>query len=579
MGWNLPVRRMDLEFDLLPPGKRGARPRIGVVAIARLRKEHGHNKLGFLRDVYAELKLLNRYALPPGQRLTLNALALKAVFPLVLELIAQYSKPVGIPDEKQRQESLDLAADIARALTVGYKLVLQHYYDAPRFIYARNRKRVYRSAFRILELIRLEQRLLGLRYRQLCGRAWQDAHTVFAVLADYESVDFPMPRLDAELRGTAGTRMTCPHDVYAAILAYALLDATTWPAEQMGFIDSYRESLDKPLSISLGNAVQSPDTLFARAYHAGAPSVTPSTQDKGPLIGIDCRVLANSIRGDYREILLAKTDGANFTIPRLLAPLQDAYRVAIASLMNRNINQRMRWLDLDRPGDPVKGLHIYVGFEDIEHHLTGIFSQDENYRYDRRLADTLADRSALFGEDHTATEESLWQILYSDERLFGLQTQETAYTTRMGIGSLLAYGMGDQDRARPRLGSVSRILRPRPGSVLLEIRRLASFAEPVKVQKLLIDSASDSEADAVTISGCMVYDRYFGWGLLLPNQEKIWRRTPVVLHRGGHALRFRLGGVKALTQDFILFVLPQPFQNLGVPSYPAVTQERRLPAI
>jgi hypothetical protein len=572
MGWNLPRRRMDLKFGLVPPNRRGRKPRIRHILLTRLRKKSAYSRADFLEKVHTEMKALNRYAISPGRRLLLSALVLKQFYPVALECHTQYSKEAGIPDDDARQESLDLAAAITRALATSYKIVFQHYYDSSRFWYARNRKRAYLCAFRVLELVKLEQRLLGLRYRQLPPRAWQDINTLFVILASYESVDFPMQRLDSLVHGNTKNLFAKPHDIYVAIQAYALLDHTIWPVEQHGFIDTYRNSLDAAVSANLDvTGGGGRDMLYASIYHAAPPAPQAPPGNSTPRVFINCSVLANSIRRDFQDLLKSKAEDNDFKVPRLLSGLQDIYQIAIASLMYRSIKHGIRQPDAERIGEPAKGLHMYVGFEDVTNHLQAVFDPDPMNREKPRLADVLADRSALLGEDHTATEESLWHVLYSDAQLFELQTQETRFTTPMGIGSLLAYGVGAKDRGRPRLGFVSRIYRPQPRTVRLEIRRMARFAEPVRVRKeVQVDRQEKRRSENANpeMSGFMVHDRHFGWGLLLPNQSQIWQNSPITLYRHGQGIRLKLGKVLFLTHYFILLGLPEELRGMDRPEYP-----------
>lgn len=575
MGWNLPKRRLDLEFNLLPPNRRGRKPRLGLAVLARLRKHSNQSRQQTLQTLLEELKAANRYAMSPGMRLNFSGVVLKTYYPLAVECRGLYGREAGIPDDAVRQNELDTAAAIARALTVSYKHVLQRYYDASRFRYARNRKRVFQCASRILELTRLEQRLLGLRYRKLEGRAWQDIHTVFALLASYENVDFPLPTLECSLDDSRPRQLVSPHDLYCAIQAYALLDATTWPVEQLGFIDSYRQSLDKPINATLDSPPGGKHWAYAAAYHDGEPHERPIQPGQGPAIAINYGVLAQSIRADLQALLQSRREQANFQVPATLAPLQDAYRVSIASLMNRNIASRQHWHESGQLAEPLTGLHIYVGFDEIEAHLASIFAPNPVHRAKRQLADSLADRSAMFGEDHTATTESLWQILHSDAARLGLRTQETQFTTPMGIGSLLAYGMGAEDRRRPRLGALSRIYRPQPGTLILEIARLASYAEPVSVAKALPDQPGGPPA--TPLLAFRVFDQRFGWGLLLPNQESFWRDTLVFMRDKSQTVKCRLGAVKALTHYFTLFGMPEQLQQQQAPEYPLPTETGQRP--
>ena len=571
LGLDLPPRKIDLRFDLHPPGKQAKKPNLSSIGLRKSLRPLKDTPKKYFRLLLRQMKMLNRYPVGPSQRLARTALVLKWFHPLAMQTIYRFSKQSGIPESDERQELLDLISDIVRNLTVSYKTVFQHDYDASRFEYARSRNRIYFCAFRILELINFEQRIRGLRYQSLGTRAWQDANTVFHVMLAYESVEFQLPLLNGNQKDEKNLKTACLQEFYASIHAYALLDYSTWPTDQQSFIDTYRESVNQSITVmeDSGGALTK-DMRIAYCYQDGPSCSTRIDTASDPAVLISFSVLAESIHRDFRDLIKAKEEKNSFLVPKILAPLKDVYRLALASLMHRNVGRDIWSVDASQPGEQINELRIYVGFRDIYMHLRGIFGSRSANPGAPTLADTLAERSAAFGEDHTATQQSLWHVLHSDNKKIRLRTQETCYSTPMTIGSLVAYEIGEADHHQPHLGWVSRIFRPISGTVIVEIERLANFAEPVKITKnCQLGNSGKAPKNIKTMLSFLVYDNQLGWGLLLPKQELFWEKTPVLIHRDKQVTEFELGNARSLTAHFHLFNLTLETKAFGSPDYPS----------
>jgi hypothetical protein len=184
--------------------------------------------------------------------------------------------------------------------------------------------------------------------------------------------------------------------------------------------------------------------------------------------------------------------------------------------------------------------------------------------------DKLAKRSALLAEDHVATTESVWFMLYHDSKMIRLRTQETQFTTPMEVGALLSYGMGEEAVNSPRLAAVSRIYRPSAKTVVIDLFRLARYAEPVAIfpKSDLGEAARDEKGYAALL----MHDELIGgWCLAFPPQGILLAVKEMTLKRGDKSYDLTLAGLRNVTADFYVFSTSLTTEQLGMegkPEYP-----------
>jgi hypothetical protein len=189
---------------------------------------------------------------------------------------------------------------------------------------------------------------------------------------------------------------------------------------------------------------------------------------------------------------------------------------------------------------------------------------------EERLEDLLSRRSSLIAESHATTKESVWTLLYQDDKMMRLSTLETSFTTAMSIGSVFACGLGANVN-RPSLAVVSRIFRPEPKRVVIDVDRLASYAEPVI---LTINAAAGQTLQAhQKKAALLVYDHNVPdqWGLMFAPQDIAMGVDQFVLHCRNQVLPVQLVAMRNATNDFYLFSTTLTSAQLGITGEPDYT--------
>jgi hypothetical protein len=588
LGTDLPPRDLELRFDLLQPRRGATRPALTKAAIERTLSPLRENPHAYFPALLQQVRELNRYPLSPVKRLQLSSrLLLRFYRDAIRALRPMLREPRGLPEADETRTLIEILAETARTFVVSYQLVFASDYGASPFWYARVRTRAYLCAFRILELARFEQRVRALRYEPLPERTWQVANTVFRAMWGCENVEFELRILDSDLREGKLAASRSLRDLYVSMQIFWLFDPCAWPNDQQTFVDSYSDLIPGGVTLAAdpGGALGS-DCLVAHCYQAGPPSRARAGAGLGPALVSDYRGLALSVHGDYAELLKDRGARNRFLIPRPLRPLEPVYQVAIARLMLRALDRRGEWDNLTAGDAQERDLRIYTGFGEVYAHLQALFSEDDKVKETRRLSDIFAERSAIFGDDHTAAEESRWYVLYADERRMRIRTQETRFTNAMVIGSLLAFGFGAGEILRPRLARVVRIQRPQAGTVVIDIDRVVRFGRPVAVSKVPQTAktgptapqgsegsgAGDGQGQAAKrqwVAAILGHQPQLGWGLIVPQGGGYWEKNHIDVLIGQRGFRCHLGELAEATPEFLLFALPDIPADLIQPRYPA----------
>ncbi len=232
---------------------------------------------------------------------------------------------------------LQLCGHCVTALTESYQMIFAADYARGRFGYARIRPRIYRSACRMLELIKLQHRIVGLRYMPLPSTTTRIANTVFAAMRACEPVEFPIEALSAgsqaiDVRGMASLRQH-----YASLLTYPILDYSAWPEQEQFFIDTYCNAIQDAIQFNDYDpkATRQPKDQFIVGCYQDSPPARklPQQADLGPTLVIDYSILGLSIRKDYTELSRARIDRNHFAMPPRLARLEPVYQTATGYLL------------------------------------------------------------------------------------------------------------------------------------------------------------------------------------------------------------------------------------------------------
>lgn len=579
LGADLPPRTLDARLPP-PPPLRGSKPPPGNPAKLKARLlQHRATPTDYLETLLATARALNRTALAPRRRFrTAEELARWFYAEAAPHWRELASTGGGIPELPERAARLTLYLQISQALIDAYLAVFLADYARQPFWYARVRPRVYRCTTRLLDLIRFEQRLTALRYARLRPQSWRIANTVYALMRACENVEIAFETLAAAAATPGERRLASLDDLYAAIHCFHILDHCAWPELAQPFIDTYCNAIAQAVRFHPHDAralTAARDTLFVACYQDGPPDRTlpsaASADALGPALIIDYRILADSIRLDYVELSRARGDRNRFAMPPRLAVLAPVHQTANGYLLYRNLRLPGQWEDVASGRARHRDLRVYVGFDEVRAHLQSIFATDDQRLRGRELSNLFARRSAIIGEDDSATEQSLWYVLYQSQELMRVKTQETRFTHRMFIGNLLAYGFGEQEVFQPRIGKVNRLFRPEPGHVIIDIEYLASYASPVMLHKR--DPSARGEDGRIKVIGqpqaaLLIHHPSRGWGIITPPQERFWEFTAVGIQSGRGVRLGELGEAQDATAEFYWFGLLAEGFPRSAPGYP-----------
>lgn len=573
LGLNLPNRELNLPFGLLPPSSRGKRPELRVHELEKELKPlacENSDPMVLFKTIQAHLSRLNHYKISTYSRRVHTELCLEYFFRSASIQVTALQEHGRVPENPRRREFLETIMEVSRILQISLKHIFQQDYDRPNRHYAKVRDRVHWSAFRLLELIRLEQRVCGLRYKRMRPDAWRDANAVFTVMFLYESVDGPQRLLQRIKEKYAMGRCRDEStllELYSLIQLSGVLDIFYWPTVLQGVTESYIRSLDRPVTIHEdGGAPVGKDAVVTGFDLNRPPLFKRPPKAQGPAMFIDFHVLAESIRRDYKAIGESQSLGNPFMVPSHFRNLDHAYRVPILRMMWQQL-AKDSWEGAAGGAVQEKDLRLYSGFSEVYQHLSHIFVPNSIHEDTKRFRNLLAQKSAMIGTDEKAEVDTRWFILEDTAERLRVRTNESRFTVVMYVGGLLAFGFGEDGIQQPALGFVERLERPNGGQVYVVLRRMVTFAEPVVVKKRVTGDASEEINKPV--AALLVHDNQEGWGLLIPQHPAYWHQTEILLVRGQAKLRFTLGRLRHVSHEFLIFPLAgEDVRQLGIPRYP-----------
>jgi hypothetical protein len=593
-GKHLPERQVPLGFT---PPKRSKGLKAGNPGSRDLRfalDDSRDRPSEYFALLLAEIKDINRCSLSVRRRFSLTRGALKLFYPMALVRLAKYAKTGGIPEDEDRRKTLGLLLELTQILMVSCQILFSHYYTASNFRYARARHKVYESASRIFELLLLKQQARGLSYQLLSDHDWKVANTIFYIMSSYEEVDRPLLTLRKKL-GLEGPHGGCSlrellvytlsfykefetplltlknrlglHDLHNGVsLAeqfillhmVARYDVLRWPTHLQRVIASYMSDVGNAVQVRRCKEGEKPgrDDLIAQgSLPAGA---CPSGSPAGPALMLACQGLNEAIRKDSIALVRAKREGS--AVPPRFARFPETEHFVIHEQLLRGL-----WGAVDEPGAerpvPVDDLRVFAGFSsvfDLLRHQQGMYASE------KRLDDLLSSRSSWIAPDHLGAEKNAWTLLFQNEKLIRLCIAETTLGTPIAMGSLLAYGVGE-DINRPSLAIVSRIFRPAGKGVVIDLSLISHYIEAV----VLTVNASERSERNLGKRALLIYNRQGEWELMIAPQSILPGFDQLEMRRNMQVFPIKLGARRHASADFCLFSTSLTSNALGWTNEPA----------
>jgi hypothetical protein len=514
----------------------------------------------------SEIKHLNRCAMTRRQRLSLTRDVTDLCYPMAQAQMIKHAKTGGVPEDEERKQALGRLVEIVTILIISFQILFDGYYRYGNFRYAMSRNVAQECVSRIFELMLLKQQAMALRYQVLGEQDWRAVNTLFYVMSSYEDVERALPTLQKLLKPDVGRSAASLQEQFALLHMVGRFDMLRWPVHLQWIISNYMNGVENAVTVRMADAgAPARNELIAYCYGEKAASTSASQSPPGPAMLLDYRNLSTAIHEDCRGLMASTKNRNAAAMPPRFARFLEIDHSVIADQLLRGLGdtESDKCVESETNFDE---LRIFVGFSqvfDMLRHKHGAFASED------RLEDVLAKRSALIAEDHLATDRSVWTLLFKNEKMLRLSTQETRYTTSMTIGSLLAYGLGDGIN-HPSLAVVARILRPSNKRVVIDLHIIAQYVEQVLMTVNAAKQAATGPRHGK--AALLLYDKtgLGGWGLMFKPQNILPGFDQIAMHRRQRALPIDLKSRCNVTHDFHLYTTSLTSAQLGIrgePSY------------
>jgi len=530
---------------------------------------YGHlNKLSELNDFQNQLiheaatilSDINKVDVPVMDRIEVVHAIYITVYPVMVSICAPYNNEINKPAQNKEQLSaLSNCVIIAEQIAITYKYAYLKFYSTNINKYQSARNNIVELGFRILEMIRLEQRLRALRYEKLPGSTWLDVNQIFFSLMLHEDID-EKKVLSSEI-GVSNIKVTdiielknknSIRDVYLSIQLFGVLDVITWPAHLFYFPDSYLKYLDSALRIFDDNGqTLEPGWLITFLLNDGPPVHKRTDSMSAPGIRIDFSILYNSLVAEHellaKMIFLSSIDKKKLSPP--LAKLKDQDKIPVLEMVLMAIKRRERHHKRHNVYGSEK-LVVNFGFNESYKILSG-YTKPENNKDKNLLANIeLIQQESIRLSDELPVElsnSSNWQIINFSTGGLLILHDEVSKTNTLQVGQILSFKPKDNSNL-PLLGYVGRMHRLQEQRIEISIIRMASYAESA----LVLDqkSSSDDRGNPVILS----QDMNERWQIVLLHEYGYISGTPLKLIRSnGAIILLRLGDIWMSKRDFTVF--------------------------
>jgi hypothetical protein len=534
-------------------------------------KDLNNYPLELLREIDRYLQRVNTERISSSKRREWVAHALQYACPAMRKIYSEHYKSDALPESHDRREGLVAAINVCVQLAFAYKRQLNEDFALSDGGYARVRSRVREHALRVLEFIRMEQRLRAMRYQKLPEKNWQDCNHLFFAVSQCEDVDEPQtalgclqvmldsPTNEAERRAPS---MTSINLMYLSIQMHGLFDITTMSSPKLHVVDAQISTVLHSITIipdhgkPLGRGKllvyygQGCPPYFRRQDEAQRSKQADWLKARGnstvaglSLVEEDLKALIIDVAP--MDALLTKEHQKMLQRFETKDVLKEAEEKHANSKYNTVADQDdlANLLTIDAMCDGLrlkqrvekreyiigqKVLYVYNGFMSVYKLLVDMVAEVEEEEInpelaaDNELRDALAGHSALIAADMEASEFGRWFVVDKSEGGVHIKTRESEFTTALFIGQVVAFAYSREELVKPVLGYVVRLRRSMNAEIEVTIRILSKSVVATAVQSEFL-SKNDMALPAIILEG----DRNSGRRLMLHHSHRLSSGTTV----------------------------------------------------
>ena len=449
-----------------------------------------------------DLSILSQLDTALEDRLTVLDTYSTPLISTIKSFISIYQKNPAIPDDPQRTSVLKHCKASLSHLLTGYKQVYSFLYTSQNSVYSANRETANKAAFRIIELISLEQQLNGALYRKMPAESVKTLNKVFNALTQCE------PSFIAEQKKSivSGNKVSI-WELYLQIQLCLVFDLPSFSAAQHALLISYfRHNINSLKVISSDDFDDAPDNIkwIIPHNHTDAPVQTKKVNKNHlPAIFIIADNLLNQINADNYECLTLQskknpihscTVFNDYKLSESLALLDTLSALTRNIISNTTYKIPFEYKSID--------LIFHSGFKRCIIHC------QEKRR--QRLGGNANDSSAQL-------KTQSYRIGDEDERNLYIQTTENADTVKMDIGWIVLATMRTKRGEKSVLTRIIRMERGEYNQVNIILEKMGSKIVDV-IFPAIPGSTKQSNQLLLGIIATSKNNTYF----VCPNNNPFW---------------------------------------------------------
>ena len=430
-GRSLPEREIQLEFSFPPQkSKKHFESVVTAYDVKKLLEDKGKSIHSIIKQADNDLAIISKCQLSISNRLNLLDTYAEPLFSKCHEIIAMFERKPSAPGDSKRLQLASSCHNCLKYIISGYKQIYKSIYEAANVLYGPQRKTANRVAFRIFDLLLVEQQLTTALHSPLIAGSSKTINKLFTALSLYEPNLINKPSMSFTLKENSSVKA-----LYLRYQVGLAIDTMTLSSSLHRVFKPYIASKLKLLTLLPLNAPSPSTPVWVNShqrgnkprYHIAGANISPT---EAPAIIIEVAPFFNSIKNDYAECIDLFSHPAKHS-SAVLANIKPPYSITLLCELNRQLAQ----IEGEKTNanyslyQPI-ALKAYSGIENCANYFAYQYALKtrKNFKKGEPTSELPA---------KPPSSKSPWFCAMEDEDKFYLQVTEDTIGITIDIGQLL----------------------------------------------------------------------------------------------------------------------------------------------
>ena len=430
-GRSLPDRTLALEFSL--PAQKPKKDIENLVTAYEVRKrltDKGKSIDSIFKQADSDLTTLNKCQLSTANRLSVLDTYAEPLFKKTLAVIAKFERKPSIAGDSKRLLLALHCHNSVKQLISGYKISYASIYESANILYGPQRKLANKLAFRLFDLLLLEQRLTTVLHLPLASTSTKTLNKLFLVLSLYESASIAKPQASLTLGEISSFKA-----IYLYYQVGRGFEAMQISSSLQPIVNAYISHNLGLLKLLAANPTKNSSPIWLSSdqhgdkpdYYAAGEGIKP---DSTPINIIEVKRFFNAIKKDYAECIECLVSHDKHSSP-VLSAFKRHYATTVLCELNRCVSAIENNV-AEESYSLYQAINLKA-YSELESICTYF-----NYQYAVKSRPPIEKgEPARELPDKPTPSKCQWYCAMQDEHRLFLQTNETTVAIPLDIGQML----------------------------------------------------------------------------------------------------------------------------------------------